>query len=216
MTSTDGPDDDPQQGPEHNVAQPRADSSAVARFNVADLDLASWRENVVREREKLHTTRQAAEETVPGVIEARHWGWRAGKLHPTEAKPAHSEVQSQVSKDAAFSRKTMQRKEKREGALKKRVRQQAKRKEKTEFRIQQKDCTAQFKSVGRAARVQCKREASRTRRTIAADRSVKDIAKQVTMTRERERVMSTREGKLRVTMTKTGERNPAIEKQEDR
>ena len=42
--STDGPDDDSQQGP-------------VARFSVADLEPASLRENVVREREKLHTTR---------------------------------------------------------------------------------------------------------------------------------------------------------------
>ena len=33
------------------------------------------------------------------------------------------------------------------------------------------------------ARVQCKSEASRTRRAIAADRSANDIAKQVTMTR---------------------------------
>ena len=35
MRSTDGPDDDSQQG-----ARPRADSSAVARFNVADLERA--------------------------------------------------------------------------------------------------------------------------------------------------------------------------------
>ena len=35
-------------------ARPRADNSAVARFNVADLEPASLRENVVREREKLH------------------------------------------------------------------------------------------------------------------------------------------------------------------
>ena len=38
-------------------ARPGADSSAVVRFNVADLEPASLRENVVREREKLHTTR---------------------------------------------------------------------------------------------------------------------------------------------------------------
>ena len=57
MRCTDGPDDDSQQGPEHIDARPRADSSAVARFNVADLEPASLRENVVRELEKLHTTR---------------------------------------------------------------------------------------------------------------------------------------------------------------
>ena len=67
---------------------------------------------MVKEREKLHITRIAAEETVPEVLEARYWGKRAGKLHPTEAKPADSEVQSQVSKDAAFSRKTMHREDK--------------------------------------------------------------------------------------------------------
>ena len=42
------------------------------------------------------------------------------------------------------------------------------------------------------ARVQCKREASRIRRAIAADRSANDIAKQVTMTRERESHENTR------------------------
>ena len=57
MTSTDGPGDDSQQGPEHTDARSRADSSAVARFNVADLEPASLRENVGGEREKLHTTR---------------------------------------------------------------------------------------------------------------------------------------------------------------
>ena len=44
--------------------------------------------------------------------------------------------------------------------------------------------TAAF-SVGTAARVQCKREASRIRRAIEADRSANDIAKQVMLTRER-------------------------------
>ena len=74
---------------------------------------------------------------------------------------------------------------------------------KTDIRIQQKHSAQQpakrkphsaedtyrkankFKSVGTAARVQCKREASRIRRAIAFDRSANDIAKQVTMTRER-------------------------------
>ena len=50
---------------------------------------------------------------MPEVLEARDSGKRAGKLHPTEAKPADSEVQSQVSKDDAS-------KGKREGALKRR------------------------------------------------------------------------------------------------
>ena len=57
VRSTDGNDDDLQQGPKHTDARPRADRSAVARFNVADFEPTSLRENVVREREKLHTTR---------------------------------------------------------------------------------------------------------------------------------------------------------------
>ena len=59
MRSTDRPDDDSQQGPEHIEARPRADRSSVARCNDADLEqtadeLEKERE---REREKLHTAR---------------------------------------------------------------------------------------------------------------------------------------------------------------
>ena len=42
---------------------------------------------------------------MPEVLEARDWGKRAGKLHPTEAKPADSEVQSQVSRDGRIQQK---------------------------------------------------------------------------------------------------------------
>ena len=49
MSSTDDPGDDSQQSPDCHT-RPRADSSAVARFNVADLEPASLRE---RECEKL-------------------------------------------------------------------------------------------------------------------------------------------------------------------
>ena len=56
---------------------------------------------------------------------------------------------------------------------------------------------AQFKSVGTAARVQCKRErereASRIRRAVASDRRANDIAKQVTTSRDE--VIRTRDGK---------------------
>ena len=38
---TDDRDDDSQQGPEHADARPRADSSAVARYDVADLEQTS-------------------------------------------------------------------------------------------------------------------------------------------------------------------------------
>ena len=48
------------------------------------------------------------------------WGKRAGKLHPTEAKPADSEVQSQVSKDGGAQQKDDASQGKREGALKRR------------------------------------------------------------------------------------------------
>ena len=72
--STDGPDDDSQQSPEHTEAQPRADRSAVARCNDADLEqtAAQWPGKMLqissrqqtslekkreREREQLHTAR---------------------------------------------------------------------------------------------------------------------------------------------------------------
>ena len=60
--------------------------------------------------------------------------------------------------------------------------------------------------------MQCKREASRIRRAIAADRSADDIAKQVTMPRERQKVMRTREGKERAKVKKNfSERNTTID-----
>ena len=132
-------------------------------------------------------------------------GKRARKLR---GKPADSEVQSQVSKDGCIHQKDGAPQGKREGAQKRPHPAErlytATRKEKTEFRIwrgliQQKDELAKFKSVGRS-RVQCKREASRARREIAADRSVNDVAKQ--MTRTREKVIRTREGKERVKVRK--------------
>ena len=107
-------------------------------------------------------------------------GEEARKLH--RGKPADSEVQSQVSKDGRIQQKY-------------RARQHAKRKEKTDIRIQQKDELAQFKSVGMATRVHCMTEASRIRRTIAAERSANDIAKQMTMTRKREKAIRTCEEK---------------------
>ena len=159
MRSTDDPDEDSQQGPEHTDARPRADSSAVARCNDADLEPASLGESCKRTRE----------------------------LH--RGKPADSEVQSQVNKDGRTQQKDC-------------AQQQVKRKphsaddtyrrgKRRRIRIQQKDEIAQFKSVGRS-RVQCKREASGTRRAVASDRSAKDIAKQVTMNRKREKVIRTR------------------------
>ena len=57
---------------------------------------------------------------MPEVLEARDWGKRAGKLHPTEAKPADSEVQSQVSRDGRIQQKDGASQGKREGAPKRR------------------------------------------------------------------------------------------------
>ena len=68
MRSTDDPDDDSQQSPDFVGARPRADSSALARLCVADLEPASSRERV---REKLQGW--AADESVPDVPEAREW-----------------------------------------------------------------------------------------------------------------------------------------------
>ena len=91
------------------------------------------------------------------------------KLHQTEAKPADCEVQGQVSKDGPIQQKGC-------------AQQQARRKPHSADGAYR---NAKFNSVGTAARVQCKREASRIRGAIEADRSANDIAKQVKMPRER-------------------------------
>ena len=53
MRSTDDPDEDSQQGPDHTDARPRADSSAIARCNDAHLradELERSRQRAMRER----------------------------------------------------------------------------------------------------------------------------------------------------------------------
>ena len=86
--------------------------------------------------------------------------------------PPTAMVQRQVNQDgSAFSRKTLHSNKQRGNLI----------------------SVSKSKIQERGARVQCKREASRIRRAIAADRSANDVAKQMTMTREE--VMSTREGK---------------------
>ena len=146
-------------GPEHTEARPRADRSSVAGCNDADLEqtaaqspgkmlqISSRQQISLRERER-----------------------EREKLHQTEAKPADSEVQRQVSKDGP----PIQQKDC--------AQQQAKRKPHSADGTYR---NAKFKSVGTAARVQCKREASMIRGAIEADRSANDIAKQVKMPRER-------------------------------
>ena len=76
MRSTDDPDEDSQQGPEHTDARPRADSSAVARCNDADLEPASLGESCKKRTRELH-----------------------------RGKPADGEVQSQVNKDGRTQQK---------------------------------------------------------------------------------------------------------------
>ena len=122
---------------------------------------------------------QAAEETVPEVPEARDWGKRAGKLHPTEAKPADSDVQSQVSKDGRIQQKDDASQGKREGALKRRP-HSAERPSSATSKKEREDgiphpaerlCSTIQKRGSRSPRAVQEREASRTRRAIAADRS---------------------------------------------
>ena len=79
MRSTDDPDDDSQQGPEHTDARPRADS-AVARYDVADLEPTT--DELERERER-----------------------EVGSS--TEASPQTARYKARSAKRAAFSRKTV-------------------------------------------------------------------------------------------------------------
>ena len=110
-------------------------------------------------------------------------------------KPADSEVQSQVNKDGRIQQKDCaQQQEKEETSFSRRYVSQ--RKEKTDPHPAERRDLAQFKSVGRS-RVQCKREASGVRRAAASDRSVNDIAKQVTMNRERESHQNTKKSSVR-------------------
>ena len=85
MRSTEDPDDDSQQGPEHTDARPRADSSsvarcsecrnradrsAVARFYVADLEPASLREKESKKAPQRQARRQRG--TKPGQQRRPH------------------------------------------------------------------------------------------------------------------------------------------------
>ena len=98
-------------------ARPRADNSAVASFNVADLEPASLRENVVREREKLHKARIGSRRNGARSARSTRLGKKARKLHQTEATPADSEVQGKVSKDGRIQQKDDASQGKKEKAL---------------------------------------------------------------------------------------------------
>ena len=83
--STDGADDDSQQGPEHTEARPRADRSSVAGCNDADLEQTAAQSPSTmlqissRQQTSLRRESEMRDES------------RRGKLHQTEAKPADSE-----------------------------------------------------------------------------------------------------------------------------
>ena len=93
MRSTDGPDEDSQQSPEHTETQPRADRS-VAGCSEADLEQTAAQSPGKMLQNLEQTTDELEREKT-----------RARKLHQTKAKPANSEVQNQVSKDGRIQQK---------------------------------------------------------------------------------------------------------------
>ena len=126
----DDPDDDSQQSPDFVDARPRADSSsvarcsecrpradrsAVARFFVADLEPAS-----LRERESVKSSKGRQPMNRCQTCLKHENGKRAkGSTRPRQSPPT-ARYKARSAKTAAFSRKTMHRKGKREGALKRR------------------------------------------------------------------------------------------------
>ena len=116
--STDGPDDDSQQGPEHTEARPRADRSSVAGCNDADLEqtaaqspgtmfqISSRQQTSLRERERARTAPHSKDRQPRNQCQTclkHESGKRARKLH--RGKPADSEVRSQASKDGRVQQK---------------------------------------------------------------------------------------------------------------
>ena len=115
--STDGPDDNSQQGPEHTEARPRADSSSVVGCNDADLEPTT--DELDRERKRERTAPQSKDWQPRNRCQtcSKHEsGKRARKLH--RGKPADNEVHSQVSKDGRIQQEDGAPQGKREGALK--------------------------------------------------------------------------------------------------
>ena len=180
MRGTYGPDDDSQQGPEYADARPRADRSAVDRRSaVAWSDVADLEPTTDELERKRARTAPNSKDMQPRnrcqTCLKHESGKRARQLH--RGKTADSAVQSKVSKDGRIQQKDS-------------AQQQVKRKPHSADDTYSK---AKFKIVGIATRVQCKREASRIRRSVASDRSENDTAKQVTMTRKK--VIKAREEK---------------------
>ena len=126
------------------------------------------------------------------MLEARDWSKRAGKFHPTEAKPADSEVQSQVSKDGRIQQKDDASQGKREGALKRRPHSaerpsSATSKKEREDGIQPHPTERLYSTIQKRGSRSPRAVQQRKRQEQDAQSqptAVKDIAKQVTMTRE--------------------------------
>ena len=120
----------------------------------------------------------------------------------TEASPPTARYKARSAKTAAFSRKTMHRKEKK----RRRSEKEATFSRKTELSNKKKGKRRRNSASSRktdqhnskawdAAHMQCKREASIIIRAVASDLIANDIAKQVTMTRKRKKVIRTCEEK---------------------
>ena len=112
------------------------------------------------------------------------------QTHQSEAKPDDSEVQSQVSKDGRIQQKDGAPQGEGEGALKRRDTFSRK----TELGNKQKEDGIPHPAQRLCSKIQKRGSLPRAlqgRSVKSHDRSVNDIAKQLTMTRER--VMSTRE-----------------------
>ena len=119
--STDGPDDDSQQGPEHTEARPRADRSSFAGCNDADLaqtaaqspgmtlQISSRQQTSLREREKRARTAPHSKDRQPWSRCQTCLKHESGKRAngSTEASPPTATCEARSAKTAAFSRKTV-------------------------------------------------------------------------------------------------------------
>ena len=123
-----------------------------------------------------------------------------GAKDSTEADPPTARYQARSAKIGRIQRKDQ-------------AQQQAKRKENTDPQSAERLSSATIKEECGDARVECKKEASRTRRAVASDHSANDIAKQVKMNRKREKVIITREEKAACDCAKSFCQNQTTERE---
>ena len=129
---------------------------------------------------------------MPEVLEARDWVRGQESSTRPRQRPPTARYKARSAKTAAFSRKTMHRKEKREGVQERRPHSTERLRSATSGK-EREDSIAHpterlistIQKRGNCSPRKCKREASRLRRAVAFDRSANDIAKQVTMTRKK-------------------------------